>query len=469
MNRRVLFAVVFSVWISNCSGPGGDVARFEIVERTGLAVDGGGTFQLASTPLVEVTTEAFEAESALLGSARSGGSLVRFRRSTRPAGNGGRFQDMTFERTDFGSPPGGVQVPFLATPFCEPPGPCSTSYYADYVWPKVLKDGSVLMAVTMGTATGVEAEIFKPRHRLLRFDLDGGLLLNMGIPMAAGAGQALVSSLDDGTLLVSYSELEGQGSKGVFIDLRAEDSGAISSTVTLDTVTIDTGGGEVALPTAITPRVSRLVPLRNGGFLAVGHVGMNRNIECGSQGVEPPDPGGCGQGISHAMLVKFDKTGKQLWRRDLGRDFKQPGSYFVDATELSDGSLVATGHIEKRTGSWLNPDHGALVTRFSADGAIQRATRFCPCPQFLSGGADVLASNPRPVGNGDYEVVFRNGVTTATRFNAANELIGAAQITGQRIQQQFITTDTGWASFAWVPTSFGAGGTKLIHHELVAR
>lgn len=465
MNRRLLFAVVFSVWISSCEGAGGDVTRVELIELTGLEVDGGGAFNLASNPVLEVTTQAFESESALLGSARSGGSLVRFRRSTRPAGNGGQLQDMTFERTDFGSAPGGVQVPFLPTPFCEPPGPCAPSYFADYVWPKVLKDGSVLMAVTMGTATGVEAEIFEPRHRLLRFDLDGGLLLNTSIPMAEGAGQALVTSLDDGTLVVSYSELEGQGSKGVSIELRAQDSGAISSTVTLDTVTIDTGAdGGSQVPTAITPRVSRLVPLRNGGFLAVGHAGMNRNIKCGTQGVEPPSPGGCGQGIPHAMLVKFDKTGKQLWRRDLGRDFKQPGSYFVDATELSDGSLVATGHIEKRTGSWLDPDHGALVTRFSADGVIQRATRFCPCRQFLSGGADALASNPRPVGNGDYEVMFRDGkgLTTATRFNGANELIGAAGMTGPSIQQQFITTDSGWASFA-------SGRTLLIHHELVPR
>lgn len=464
MNRPLLFAVVFSVWVSSCEGAGGDVARVELIELTGLEVDGGGAFKLASNPLLEVRTEAYESESALLGTARSGGSLVRFRRSTRPAGNGGQLQDMTFERTDFGSAPGGVQVPFLATPFCEPPGPCATSYYADYLWPKVLKDGSVLMAVTMGSATGVEADGFEPRHRLLRFDLDGGLLLNTGIPTAEGAGQALVSSLDDGTLLVSYSEREGQGSKGVSIELRAADSGAISSTVTLDTVTIDTGGGEVELPTAITPRVSRLVPLRNGGFLAVGHAGMNRNIECGSQGVEPPNPGGCGQGITHAMLVKFDKTGKQLWRRDLGRDFKQPGSYFVDATELSDGSLVATGHIEKRTGVWLNPDHGALVARFSADGAIQRATRFCPCRQFLSGGADALASNPRPVGNGDYEVMFRDGkgLMTATRFNGANELIGAAEMAGPWIQQQFITTDSGWAFFT-------SGRTLLVHHELVPR
>lgn len=458
MNRQLLLALVSAVLVSACSSPGGN-APVELSERPGLAVDGGGAYQLVSVPFgVQVPTQAYEPEVAIIGSVRGGGSVVRFRRSTRPAGNGGQLQQMTFERTDFGPVSGGVEVPFLPTTFCEPTKECPTAYYASVVGPMVLEDRSVVMAGLFGSVN--PSVVFDPPQRLLRFSLDGGLLLNTPIAMEKPAQQAMVTGLTDGTLVVSYSRGAGYSSDGVAIELRAEDSGAITSTVTLDSTDVADSG--VGLPARAIPAVTKLVPLRGGGFLAVGQVEMTRSIACGSQ--DAPEPGGCGQGTAHAMLVKFDQDGKQLWRRDLGRDFEQPGSYFVDATELQDGSLVATGHVEKRTRTWLEPDHGALVTRLSANGAILTATRFCPCTSFGAGGVYALASNPRALENGEYEVMFRDGkgVATATRFNAANELVGAGRLQGTNILQLFITTESGWASF-------DAAKTQLIHHELAPR
>lgn len=279
-------------------------------------------------------TEGYESEIAIIGSPRGSGSVVRFRRGTRPAPNGGRFQQMSFERTDFGGADGGVEFPFLPATFCEPGKTCTDSYYASVAGPAVLADRFVLMAGLFGSVD--PSKPFDPPQRLLRFSLDGGLLLNTAIVMDTPAPQAMVTGLAGGTLVVSYSLGGGYSSEGVALELRAEDSGAIRSRSTVDTAEVaDSGAG---LPATAVPIVNRLVPLRGGGFLAVGQVAMTRSIACGSQ--EAPRPGGCGQGTSHAMLVKFDGEGKLLWRRDLGRDYEQPGSYFVDAAELQDGSLV---------------------------------------------------------------------------------------------------------------------------------
>lgn len=439
---RLLLILSASLWA--CTDPVN--APVTLVERDGVQPDGGATHVLSLTWRgFQVPTEGGESVLAIIRAPDGGGSALRFRPSTRPAGNGGQLQQMSFERLDFGATSGPVVVPYLPASWCAPSQQqdCPSSYSGAVTDPRVLSDGSLVVAVRFGSASP-PADFEKPQ-RLLRFSFDGGLLLNVAVEPERLTPPARHTVLNDGTYAVSYSRGAGFSSAGVAIELRAADDGALRSTSNVDSAELaDSGVGLVA---RATPLATRLVPLRDGGFLVVGHVDLSRDIACGTQNA--PRPGGCGQSLSHAMLVKFDAQGKQVWRRDLGRDFEQPGSYFVDAAELEDGSLVATGHVERRTTEWLEPEHGSLVVRFSATGAIATATRFCPCTRFLRGGSFALASNPRAVRGGGYELIFRDveGVATAARFSASDDLVASERLPRKSGTQQFTTTASGWAFF----------------------
>lgn len=455
--RALLNVCLLLVWTTACPEPAFN-ARVDLVERTGLGVDGGSSYALKSSwqGFLFPNGADIEPHLAVIRSDDGGGSMLRLRRSTRPAANGGQLQQMSFQRIDFGSAGPGIDVAYQPTTFCEPMTSCPTSYYAEMVAPQVLPDQSVLMAVRLGSAT--PPTVFDPAFRLLRFSFDGGLLLNTGLDTEELSSEVLAAALTDGPFMVAFSRVGAR--KGVALELRSPENGAVSTRGTIDTTQIPDSG--VGIAATSVPSLARLVPTRSGGFLAVGQTNISRGIACGSQ--DAPRPGGCGQSITHAMLVKFDKNGKQLWRRDLGQEFVQPGSFFVDAAELDDGSVVATGQIHKPTATWLDPTHGGLVAHFSADGAFLRVTRFCPCASFFSGGAETLASNPRPT-SGGYEVVFRDGQgTTAARFDLNDSLVAAEVVSSRGKTQQFVTTPSGWA---YVLERQGV--LELSHVEFVPR
>ena len=447
------------VCATGCPGPAFN-PKVELLERTGLGVDGGSSYALASSwqGFVIPNGADNEAQLAVVRSGDGGGSMMRLRPSTRPAGNGGRLQQLSFQRVEFGSMDAGVDVAYPPTTFCGPMTSCPASYSAALVAPRSLSDQSLLAAVRLASAS--PPETFEPIFRLLRISSDGGLLLNTGIVTEPFTQQVLATALNDGPFVVAFSRGAGFSSKGVTVQLRSPDTGSVSSSSTIDSTQLADSGVGIAATSA--PSVVRLVPTRSG-FLAVGQTDLSRDIACGTQ--DNPRPGGCGQSITHAMLVKFDQTGKQLWRRDLGQEFVQPGSFFVDAVELDDGSVVATGQIEKPALTWLEPEFGALVARFSADGAILRATRFCPCLPFSKQGAEALALNPRAT-SGGYEVMFRDHQNaTATRFDLNDSLVAAELLPRKGLKQQFVTTSAGWA-FLFERTP---GVVELNHVEFAPR
>lgn len=445
---------------SACTEPAPFNARVDVVERTGLEVDGGPSFMLSTSwqGFEVVKGSSTEPQLGVVRTSEGGGSMLRFKRSTRPAGNGGQLQQMSFERVDFGSD-AGVDVAFLPATFCDGRPTCPTSYYANFEVAQLLSDQSLLVAVQMGSTNASAG--FTPRFRLLRFSSDGGFLLNTGVETDEFAPQLSATAVPDGPFVVASSRLSVVERRGVAIELRSPETGAVMSTVSIDGAEIPDSG--VGIAAVSVPNVTRLAPTRSG-FLAIGQVALNRNIACGSQ--DSPRPGGCGQSITHAMLVKFDKAGKQLWRRDFGQEFVQPGSLFLDAAELEDGSIVATGKMEKSTGEWLSPTHGALLAHFSSDGAILHVTRLCPCVSFLQGGAYTIATNPRAA-SGGYEVLFRDaqGVVTAARFDLKDNVLATAPLPRKDQLQQFATTSSGWAFFI----EPRPGVVELSHVEFVPR
>lgn len=372
-----------------------------------------------------------------------GGAVVRLRVLQRPgAPNGGLLRDMVFERHEVG-----VASPELVThtpeALCQATD-CPTPIRAEMKPPALLRDEGLLVGARL-MSWGAP---FEPRHRLLRFTRGGALEWSSPISAEAITEPAAVAELADGTLAVAYSVSAGQSSTGVEVELRSANGTRLTTTLLATTAIADSGAG---LPARGVPFVSKLVPSRDGGFFAVGFRDLNRGIACGSQDA-PRKPEGvvCGQSVSHALLVKYDGKGVEQWRREFGQDFESPGSFFVDLVELEDGSLFASGHIEKRTKTWLQPDHGALVARLGKTGTLLRATRLCPCLGFQAGGAQSVVTNLRATGNGTVEALyqFRRSVTlgrTVIRLDMNDELIAAEPMPAAWF---VLTTTSGWAYWA---------------------
>lgn len=438
---RSLLVVTFTVCLAALGcGPGGPAdTRVELREAT-LQPGASGGLGLERTWDGVQLPSAESPMAAVMMHPDGGGAVVRFRVLQRPgAPNGGLLRDMVFDRHEVG-----VTSPQLVMhspeALCQATD-CPTPIRAEMTLPALLRDEGLLVGARL-MSWGAP---FEPRHRLLRFNRGGALEWSSPISAEAIADAAAVAELADGTLAVAYSVSAGQSSKGVEVELRSANGTRLTTTLLATTDIADSGAG---LPATGVPLVSKLVPSRDGGFFAVGFRALNRGIACGSQDApRKPETVLCGQSVTHALLVKYDGKGVEQWRREFGQDFESPGSFFVDLVELEDGSLFASGHIEKRTNTWLQPNHGALVARLSKSGTLLRATRLCPCLGFQAGGAESVVTNLRAAGGGTVDALyqFRRSSTlnrTVIRLDSNDELIAAEPMPAARF---VLTTTSGWA------------------------
>ena len=168
--------------------------------------------------------------------------------------------------------------------------------------------------------------------RLIRLDGEGNLTLDRSFSLSEfNRAVSLIKTPDNGYIVGGYSQ-DGQ--------LLVARLGAEGNMLQLN-----------RFGTENRDRMQRLVPLRDGGVLAVGTSTTSRHP---SDAVFEQ-----GLGKSDIYLTRFAKSGMRLWSKKFGTEADDTG---VDAVEATDGSIVLLGLSDD------GPQRHILLMRLSENG-----------------------------------------------------------------------------------------------------